>query len=554
MPRAARYRVPAFEELERQLTFAPPDALRRQMEAAERLAHEVADDATYPFEFVLWRLTGFRASDADLTSVRGDRLRADLATFVLHISERIQLTHDERPGGAVAVTEFARELGVTDKTLRRWRGRGLVAHRMLLADGRSRVAIYRQEAERFVARHPSLVEDARDFTRMDEATERAALARVQALVRSGATPNLAAKQAASELGRSHETIRQLLLRVPMEAAPVAAQRTSRRSLDRAAWERKLAYRSWRWGVPVERVAEAGGTTADAIRRRIDAVRAERLRGLRLSWVEFPTFERADAAETILGADIARTDLAPRCDPSDVVTMLRTIGVERATPVARGEALEESLVAVYSFLKRRARHGIAELGRAPDRRALDRIETDLRWALRVKRRAVERLLPIALLRAEQTLGGGLDRRPVEEIRLMLTRCVELVAEVVESVDPTKRQAPRRLVALDTDRLLAQHAAPAKASRAAVRHEVGAIAMPGLFSRIAVWAELVEPLARFEPALQRLEPAARALLCRRYGWGGERPLTLEELAAEERTTVGRLTARLLVAERALRGRRG
>ncbi len=555
MPRAARYRVPAFEELERQLTFAPPDALRRQMEAAERLAHEVSDDATYPFEFVLWRITGFRATDADLTSVRGGVLRGDLATFVLHVSERILLTHDERPGGAVAIADFARELGVTEKTLRRWRPRGLLVHRMVLADGRTRVAVFRQEGERFVADHADLVHEARDFTRMDEGTARAALGRVRELVATGESTNLAAKRVAREFGRSHETIRQLLLRTPNElpparrASPTVREKASRRTLDRAAWARKLAYRAWRFGVPVERVAESAGTTADAVRRRIDAVRAERLRALRLAWIEFPTFERPDAHETILGSEAAGTDLAPRCDPTDTLALLRHLAGERATS-ARTEGIEEAMAAAYSYLKRSARRGIVELDRSPDRRALDRIETDLRWATRVKRRLVERLLTAATLRVEQTLGGPLERRPLEEIRTVLARCVEVVSEVVEAADPTKRQTPRRLVALDADRMLAQYPAPARASRASVRHEAGAVAMPGLFARLVPWGELVDMLARGERHVGTLAAAEAAILRRRYGWGGEPPRTLEELAGAERTTVGRITARVLAAERQLR----
>lgn len=529
------------------------------MEAAERLAHEITDDATYPFDFVLWRITSFRASDADLTAIAGGVLRGDLATFVLHVSERIELTHDERPGGAVAIADFARELGVTEKTLRRWRTRGLLVHRILLADGRSRVAVFRAEGERFAARHAELVHEARDFSRMDDATERSAIARVRSLVADGRTANLAAKQVAAELGRSHETIRQLLLRTPGElpvarrAAPTSRERTSRRSLDRVAWARTLAYRAWRFGVPVERLAEAGGTTVDAVRRRIDAVRADRLRALRLAWIEFPTFERPDARETLLGSAAARSDLVARCDPGDVIALLRGITADRAA-ATRGESAEEAMAAAYSFLKRNARRGIVELGRAPDRGALDRIETDLRWAIRIKRRLVERLLGPALLRVEQTLGVSLERRPVEEIRTLLSRCVDLVSEVVESVDPTKRQSPRRLVSLDADRMLAhmlvQHAAPTRASRASARHEVGAVAMSGLFTRLTPWTETVDLLARGERLTATLDAQQRSLLERRYGWSGGPPLTLEELAAEERTTVGRITPRVLVAERALR----
>ncbi|MBL9121100.1 MAG: hypothetical protein JNL80_14415 [Phycisphaerae bacterium] len=578
MPRAARYRNPAFEELERQLLFAPPDALRRQMDAAERLAHEVEDEATYPFEFVVWRLTGFRAEDAAIKPMDGLTLRGDLATFVLHASERILITHDERPGGAVALSDLADELGVTEKTLRRWRNRGLVAHRIELADGRTRVGVFRDEVERFTARYGELVGDAKTFSRMGGEAETAAVARVRELVRAGRSPNLAAKAVAVELSRSHETIRQLLLRAgiqlgntpvgrksesPGRQAGRGRERFSRRALDRSAWERRLAFRAWRFGVAVERIAEASGTSVDAVRRRIDAVRAERLRAMRLSWIEFPTFERPDAAETILAGEAARCDLAPMLEPADVVGMLAHLkqgrwlsGGPTTTTAAPGqlESADEAMLAAYNFLKREARHGIVELGKAPARADIDRIETDLRWALRLKRRLVERMLPLALLRVEQGSGGPMDRRPAEEVRSLLQRCVHLISEVIESVDPAKRQTLRRLVALDTDRMLAQLSS-VRGTRAGVRHEPGTIAMRGLFDGVVGWADVVDPFAALAPSAARLPKEHASLLARRYGWDGAPPATLEALAATERTTVARITARTAVAERLLRAiRRG
>jgi RNA polymerase primary sigma factor len=559
MPRAARYRNSAFEELERQLTFAPPDALRRHMDAAEQLSHEIADDATYPFDFIVWRLTGFRSDGAAIKPVGGLTLRGDLATFALHVSERILITHDERPGGALGLAELAAELGVTEKTLRRWRQRGLIAHRIQLADGRTRVGVFRQELGRFIARHGELVGEAQGFSRMERTVASAALDRVRELVRIGQTPNLAAKRVAGEFGRSHETIRQLLLRAGDD---LASQRTgaspergrvSRRTLDRTAWERRLAYRAWRLSVPVERVAEKGGTSVDAVRRRIDAVRAEKLRGLRLTWVEFPTFERPDAAETILGSAAASTDLAERLDPTDVIAMLGVLKSERSAN-SGSESSEEAMLAAYNFLKRDARRRIAAFTKAPSRAEIDAIETGLRWAVRIKRRLVERMLAVAMGRVEQGGSGPLERRPADELRSLLRQCVQMVSEVIESVDPARRQTLRRLIALDTDRLVAQQPASQRASRAGVRHDVGAVSVPTLFDGVVPWSETVDPFIRVFAGLGNrrasIETTALALIMRRYGHDGHAPATLEALAAAEHTTVARITSRVAAAERALR----
>jgi hypothetical protein len=76
------------------------------------------------------------------------------------------------------------------------------------------------------------------------------------------------------------------------------------------------------------------------------------------------------------------------------------------------------------------------------------------------------------------------------------------------------------------------------------------MPGLFSRLLPWDVILEPLAGCERLVARMAPEVASLLGHRYGWLGGPPLTLEELAERNRTTVARMTARMVLAERAAR----
>ncbi|MBL9147512.1 MAG: hypothetical protein JNM94_02345 [Phycisphaerae bacterium] len=537
MPRRARYKTALLEELERQLAFAPPDAVRRQMEAAEALVPDIDPAAPYPFEFVVWRVTGYRPDDAEPRPIAGDVLREELSTFILHCSERVPVAAEARDGGAVTLTDLAAEAGVVEKTLRRWRSRGLIVHRLVFPDGRSRVGVYREAYRRFAAANPDLVRVAAEFTRMEPEVARAALAKVRSLVAAGATENLAAKKVAQDLGRSHEAIRQLLQRI-------GGGRVRPASTDRSFRERQLAYRAWRAGIPIERIGERLKVKADAIRRRVDTVRAERLRAARLTWTEFATFERPDADATILESPIVARGLATAFPAPEAIALLEALATER-TPNAALLAEEELMLAAYNLLKRRARGAVEGLARQPDRATLDRIETDLRWALRVKRKLVERWLGVAIGRVQQALGGGLARRPADEIRRLVEESVRVVDDTIETVDPARRQVPRRVIAHDADLMVARHGLGSdgggRRDRALARHERGSLPLPRLFERLAAWQELVDRPARTH---------ATPLLARRYGWQGERPRTLEELAREERTTVARVTA--LVADDERRAR--
>ncbi|MFO0826911.1 MAG: hypothetical protein U0572_02085 [Phycisphaerales bacterium] len=544
MPRRASYRTQLLADLERQLAFTPPEAMRRQMEAAEALAREIDDGSTYPFEFVVWRLTGFRPGEALPRPIDGAVLRGDLATFVLHCSERVPLPADARPGGAVPLGQLARELGVVEKTLRRWRGRGLLCHRVLLEDGRSRLAVFRSEFDEFARRHPDLVEEATRYSRMDPETARGAIAQARELVDGGLTPNLAAKQVAESLGRSHETVRQLLQRTG-GGKPGTTLANTLGAVGRATRDRRVAYRAWRFGVPIERIAEHLHAKPDAVRRRIDAMRTESLRKLDLRWVEFATFERADAESTILAALPASRDLAPRFEPPEAIAMLEALSAER-TPTASTVASEDAMLAAYNLLKRRAKSQIDRLAVHADRAELDRIETDLKWALRLKRRLAERWLATAAQRVQQSLGGPLERRPVDEIRSLLGASLAVIGDVIEEVDPSKRQSPRRVVALEIDRMLARVGAGVRRDRAAVRHVRGGVRLDGFFDRLAPWQAMVD---RARSASAGTGPDDR-LLSQRHGWDGGPPRTLEELAAAERTTVARIVKRLADAERVRR----
>lgn len=391
--------------------------------------------------------------------------------------------------------------------------------------------MYRELYRRFAASNPDLVRVAAEFTRMEPDMARGAVAKVRALVAAGATENLAAKRVAEDLGRSHETIRQLVQRI-------GGGRVRRAPADRSFRERQLAYRAWRLGVPIERIGERLKVKADAVRRRVDTVRAERLRAARLAWVEFATFERPDADATILEAPIVARGLATSFPSPDAILLLEALASER-TPNAASLAEEDLLLAAYNLLKRRARRATEGLARQPDRATLDRIETDLRWALSVKRTLVERWLGVAVGRAQQASGGGLARRPADEIRRLLEDSVRLVGDAIETLDPARRHVPRRVIAHEADLMVARHGLGSETAgrrdRALARHERGSIPLPRLFDRLAAWQDLVDRPARPEPA---------PLLARRYGWNGERPRTLEELAREERTTVARITS--LVAD--------
>ncbi|MBL8759427.1 MAG: RNA polymerase subunit sigma-70, partial [Phycisphaerae bacterium] len=60
MPPLPRLRVSVLADLAEQLKFTPRDAARKQLEHAEDLLHAVDAESTYPEDWLVARITGYR--------------------------------------------------------------------------------------------------------------------------------------------------------------------------------------------------------------------------------------------------------------------------------------------------------------------------------------------------------------------------------------------------------------------------------------------------------------------------------------------------------------
>jgi hypothetical protein len=216
--------------------------------------------------------------------------------------------------------------------------------------------------------------------------------------------------------------------------------------------------------------------------------------------------------------------------------------------------DETRAAAMHYLLRRASRAIDALPRWPERAVLDQIETDLRTALRLRALLVERGLVIALGRADHFSDGGPERLPSEEMRQIGRALSTAVREVISQFDPS-RQRFERAISLAADYALAKRMPLKRQNRASVRHLTGVAQQ--LLAEVAQWQGLVDPIAHrvacVAAILEGSAPGNRAdarLVARRYGFCGEVPRTVEQLAQEDRTSVALMTKRLRDAEAAIR----
>jgi RNA polymerase primary sigma factor len=296
-----RYRLTAIRELARSLAYAPRKLKLQYIDRAERLATELEDDTAYPYAYVAYRVTGFYPSDRGGEPLPAGLLAADLASLVEELSVSAGLELAEAPERIYRLNELASELEVSERTLRRWKQRGLIARRFLW--NRRRVLGYLESTVcRFLQRHETLVRRAREFCTLTE-DEREAMVR---LAKEYKAKNPASKPAeviravAKEMGRAPETVRYNLQEYD-EQHPDRAVFENR--ADRLSWAQKEEiYQAFRHGATVEALAQRFGKTRSTIYRAIQQVRAKRLNEMTIEYMYHPCFDEPGADKVILGPE------------------------------------------------------------------------------------------------------------------------------------------------------------------------------------------------------------------------------------------------------------
>ena len=537
-----RYKLPVIEAFRRQLRYARSDVLRKQALAAETLVFEVERERTYPSAWVVWRITGFRPENEDLGDalLKGEDLRHDLALFMQELAKDIEFMANDRPGGAVNTEEAARRLGVSVRTLQRWRDRGLPLIPIRFEDGNRRRGCYLETLERFAASESRLVEHARRFGRVP-AEERMHLRdQVASRVQEGESETQVITDVARRAGRSPQTVRR------------AAACAQRRRL-KAPEARRFSLRAYDRRIGIPDIAERLQRSESAIRRLILDARWQRVGGLLRRSVSLPTAELPDADRVFAAAGELDT------------TVESTIGLDLAGWIARIRTLEEdedseaagNRIAALHFLNARAERSSEGLRGKPTARVIDAMERDLVWGGLLLERVVLGVMGGAMRRFSQSLGARFEELPqgatIEAIDLLL----KTSAESVMQFDPG-RKSPwhelHRSVGLAVAREVARH--PRWRDGIAPSVHAGEAMAPRAVDSLSI---LPGPLRSIMGPLRwwrcgagaTLTDASLRIIKLRHGvGGGAHPRSMRELGVAMGEAPTHLQAPLLEAEQRLR----
>jgi RNA polymerase primary sigma factor/RNA polymerase sigma factor len=363
------YQSPELRELrDQQIRFAPRAKKLQQVEAAERLITEVDSEKTYPYDYVCFRVTGYRPTETSSSKISGQDLRHDLRLFVEDLSDSADMAAENIGEQVLTVEELAKQFNVSTKTISRWRELGLVSRRLVF-DGRKRVGFLRSSVDRFVKGNQERVARGARFSQLTEEQRQDIIDRARRLASAGGGQSEISRRLAKRAGRSVETIRSTIRQFDKQHPELAIFPDMNGPLTEA--QKTRIYQAFKRGASVDKLMKQFGRTKTTIYRVINEVRAARIVEMPLDCIPNARFSRKGADNAILGPmPESETPTKKARRPSGLPPYLASL---YEMPLLTREQ-EAHLFRKYNYLKFKAAKLRAQLDQAqPKSSLMDEIE-------------------------------------------------------------------------------------------------------------------------------------------------------------------------------------
>lgn len=326
-----RFRIASVAELARQMLFAPRRARSAQLEAAEALLRDLDPAKAYPYELVVYRITGYRPRTAAADLLTGLALQHDLGLLIEQVSRSLDLRSDAAGQPVLGIDDVAARFNVTSKTIQRWRRRGLAARRFIFPDGKRRVGFLLDSVERFLLAHGQQVAVAGANLSPIHAGERDRILchgrRLAA--QCGCWPEEIARRIACRLGRSPLAILHTIKQHDQQSAPQQAI-LPLSAPPPTPDQQSMVLRGFRRGATLSELGRRIGRPRCVVYRILLEHRIARLNRKRVRFIDDPLYHQPDAETVIesLARPASLLDAAPQADapriPRDLPPYLREL--------------------------------------------------------------------------------------------------------------------------------------------------------------------------------------------------------------------------------------
>lgn len=294
-----KYLNKPVEELAAELSAGLLRLRKGYVDAAESLLRIIEPANDYPYEFLVYRLTGYRPRGAlPSPTIPGKTLRGDLQRLMLDVCDSFELRPGDYAEPVYDVAALTRQFNISTKTLTRWRRMALPARRMVFPSGKRRIAFLDSSVQWYVRDRRSRILRSMRFSQMTAAQRNDIIRRARRMAAfTRCSLGEVVRRLAARTGRAAETIRYTIRNYdrqhgdqaifPHLSGPIAAQ------------DRQVIYRCFLSGVSAPALARQYKRTRGSIYRIINEMRAGQLASRPIEYIYNPQFDLPNADEIIL---------------------------------------------------------------------------------------------------------------------------------------------------------------------------------------------------------------------------------------------------------------
>ena len=294
---------------DQQLRFAPVSVRMEQVGRAEELAFTVNSRQNYSYPDLCEKLTKYRAEMYPNLEVTGEDLLHDLRRFIEDLSDSANLIADAAPEPVLTLQDLSKRFNVSEKTVKRWRDRGLAGRRYLFGK-RKRVGFLTSLVEQFEQLNSELISRSSKFTQVTNTEREFIVRRARRLARYGASPTEVTHRLARRTGRAVETIRYTLKEFDEKYSDARVFPNASQPLSDE--HRRMIFKAVRNGTPIRQLVEKYGRTRSSIHRIVNEYRAKVLIEQPIDYIPSDEFVLPDVDELIseLPVEVGAPEHAP----------------------------------------------------------------------------------------------------------------------------------------------------------------------------------------------------------------------------------------------------
>ncbi|MBI9019362.1 MAG: sigma-70 family RNA polymerase sigma factor [Phycisphaerae bacterium] len=307
---------PVCEQLNlllRQASYAPQGLRLAQLDGCEKIIKIIQPGSEYSFEFVRYQLTGYRPSkpDTDDQNIIGyDELITQINEYSYQLSGTMQIQLNSLERKFLTGPALAKKFHVSEKTISRWRSKGLVGRFLTFPDGKRRFAFSENIVDHFVEINRKKVNHASGFTKINLVTREAIITRLQQLAKEDPSSRWQSiKLVASEFNRSIESIRSIL-EAAIRKKLLTVDFETRAAKMPAELKREI-YNSYEKGIAVADLCRKFDRSRSNIYHAIRLSQTEDLLAIDLRYIEAPEFADDKETEKLLNPEPALLTRHPK---------------------------------------------------------------------------------------------------------------------------------------------------------------------------------------------------------------------------------------------------